>query len=118
MIPALDTVVRFIIAVLFNGLWEAALLAIVAWIALRAMPNGNATTRHSVLVAALLASLVLPVVTAVATTMHPAAAHVATSAHSAQTAHVTASVAAPKVAPQTHETQATPEIVAPPRALI
>lgn len=73
-----DTAVRFIIAVLFNGLWEAALLAIVAWIALRAMPNGNATTRHSVLVAALLASLLLPIATAVIATVHPAFTRAAT----------------------------------------
>jgi len=68
MTPFLDAVVRFVVAMLFNGLWEAALLAVVAWIALRALPNLNATTRHTLLAAALLASLILPVVTAFITT--------------------------------------------------
>ncbi len=67
--PFVDAAVRFIIEVLFNGLWVAGLLAIVAWLALRAMPNGNATTRHSVLAAALYASLVLPVIAALLTTL-------------------------------------------------
>jgi beta-lactamase regulating signal transducer with metallopeptidase domain len=82
MTPAIDAAVRFIVAVLFNGLWEAALLALMAWIALRVMPNVNATTRHSVLVAALLASLFLPIATASVTvvrrpagTIAPATAH-------------------------------------------
>jgi len=67
--PFVDAAVRFIIEVLFNGLWIAALLAAVAWLALRAMPNGNATTRHSVLAAALYASLLLPIVAAILTTI-------------------------------------------------
>ena len=69
MMPFVDAAVRFIIEVLFNGLWLAGLLALVAWLALRAMPNGNATTRHSVLAAALYASLILPIVAAVLTTL-------------------------------------------------
>ncbi|HEY1978067.1 MAG TPA: M56 family metallopeptidase [Candidatus Baltobacteraceae bacterium] len=116
MTPAADTAVRFIIAVLFNGLWEAALLAIVAWIALRAMPNGNATTRHSVLVAALLASLVLPVATAVVTTMHPAAAPVAASAHEPPPSARTLSPKASAITVPSR--QATPAVTAPPRANI
>jgi beta-lactamase regulating signal transducer with metallopeptidase domain len=64
----LDTIVRFVITALFDGLWQAALFAVIAWIALRAMPNANATTRHSVLAAALIASLVLPVATAAVST--------------------------------------------------
>lgn len=118
MTPAADAVVRFIIAVLFNGLWEAALLAIVAWIALRAMPNGNATTRHSVLVAALLASLALPVVTAVVTTMHPAAAPVAASAHERPPVARTLSPKASTISVASRQMQATPAVTAPPRANI
>jgi len=72
--PFVDAAVRFIIAVLFNGLWEAALIAVVAGLVLRVMPNGNATTRHSVLVAALFAALILPVVTASITTVRSASA--------------------------------------------
>lgn len=55
--------VRFIASVLLNGLWEAALLASAAWLALRMMPNANATTRHAILSVAFVASLVLPVLT-------------------------------------------------------
>jgi beta-lactamase regulating signal transducer with metallopeptidase domain len=68
----LDSVVRFVIAVLLNGLWEAGLLALAAFLALRAMPNANATTRHAVLAAAFYASLILPVVTAFVTVRVPA----------------------------------------------
>lgn len=118
MTPALDTIVRFIVAVLFNGLWEAALLAVVAWIALRAMPNGNATTRHSVLVAALLASLVLPVVTAVVTIVHPAVAPSTTISQAAQSAAHAVTLKAPKTAPSIVHTQSTPAAAAPARANI
>lgn len=69
----LDSIVRFAVAVLVNGLWEAALLALGAFLVLRAMPNSNATTRHAVLAAAFYASLVLPVVTASVTVRQPAA---------------------------------------------
>ena len=71
MTPLFDAVVRFVVAMLFNGLWEAALLALAAWIALRAMPNANATTRHAVLAAALFASLILPAATAWIATVQP-----------------------------------------------
>lgn len=110
---AVDTIVRFSIAVLFNGLWEAALLAIVAWIALRSMPNGNATTRHSVLVAALLASLVLPIATAVVATAHPSFARVATHEPSKL-----APLKLPKTAEPVTQIRVTPAIAAPARASI
>lgn len=119
MTPAADTVVRFIIAVLFNGLWEAALLAIVAWIALRAMPNGNATTRHSVLVAALLASIALPVVTAVVTATNPhVPAAVATKAYEPRNAVQKTSSKTPATVIPSHPAQAMPAAAAPPRANI
>jgi len=118
MIPALDTIVRFIVAVLFNGLWEATLLAVVAWIALRAMPNGNATTRHSVLVAALLASLVLPVATAVVTTMRPAPALPAAVGHTTETTRPSASVKLQKIVPSPVQAQTRAIMAAPPRANI
>ena len=76
MTPLIDSVVRFVIAALLNGLWEAGLLAVAAFLALRAMPNGNATTRHAVLAAAFYASLILPVVTA-CVTVRPAAINAA-----------------------------------------
>jgi len=66
----LDGAVRFIIAMLFSGLWQAPLFALAAWLVLRIRPNANATTRHSVLAAALFASLILPIVTAAVTLRH------------------------------------------------
>jgi beta-lactamase regulating signal transducer with metallopeptidase domain len=74
----IDNLVRFIVAVLFNGLWEAALFALAAWAALRLMPAANATTRHAILAAALVASLVLPIVTAVPALQSAPAVHPAT----------------------------------------
>jgi beta-lactamase regulating signal transducer with metallopeptidase domain len=68
MMTYADSAIRFIVATLFSGLWQAPLFALAAWLVLRVRPNANATTRHSVLAAALLTSLVLPVVTAVVTT--------------------------------------------------
>src|SRR6185437_3053708 len=69
MMPFIDAAARFVLAVLFNGLWEAAILAAAAWLVLRFMRQGNATTRHSVLAAALFASLILPIATTVIATM-------------------------------------------------
>ena len=95
----IDAAVRFAVSVLLNGLWEAALIAAVAWLALRAMPNGNATTRHTVLSAALLCALVAPVVTAALAAV-PAAAP--------------ATVASPQVVPpQAHRDAAPPLRVHP-----
>jgi beta-lactamase regulating signal transducer with metallopeptidase domain len=76
----LDTAARFIFAVLVNGLWEAGVLALGAFLALRAMPKANATTRHAILAAALYASLILPVVTAAMTFAQPATNHALSTA--------------------------------------
>ena len=61
----LDTSVRFVFAMLLNGLWEAALVALAAWCVLRIMRKTNATTRHTILVTALLVAIALPAATAV-----------------------------------------------------
>ena len=71
MMPFIDAAARFVLAVLFNGLWEAAILAAAAWLVLRFMRQGNATTRHSVLAAALFASLILPIATTLIATAAP-----------------------------------------------
>jgi beta-lactamase regulating signal transducer with metallopeptidase domain len=67
MMTDVDSAIRFIVAALLSGLWQAPLFALAAWLVLRVRPNANATTRHSVLAAALFASLILPVVTATLT---------------------------------------------------
>lgn len=67
MMESLESVARFAFAVVITGLWQAALLAGVAWLVLRSARSMNATTRHAVLASALLASLILPVVTVAST---------------------------------------------------
>jgi beta-lactamase regulating signal transducer with metallopeptidase domain len=56
-------VAAFLVTVLVNGIWQAALLALVAWLVLRYAKGASATTRHAVLAAALLGAIVLPVAT-------------------------------------------------------
>lgn len=60
----LEPVARIAVATLFNSLWEAALLAFAVWLILRALPNLNATTRYAAWCVALVASLLLPLATA------------------------------------------------------
>jgi beta-lactamase regulating signal transducer with metallopeptidase domain len=67
----------FLLTVLANGLWQAALLAGAAWLVLRVVPGASATTRHAVLVAALVGAIVLPVVTTAAAFAHWAPAQTA-----------------------------------------
>ena len=66
----LETAVRFIIAVLLGGLWQAPLFALAAWLVLRIAPGANATTRHSVLATALVAGLAVPLATAALSLRH------------------------------------------------
>jgi uncharacterized protein YjbI with pentapeptide repeats/beta-lactamase regulating signal transducer with metallopeptidase domain len=56
---------RIAVATLFNSLWEGALLAIAVWALLNYLPNINATTRYAAWCVALIAALVVPVVTAI-----------------------------------------------------
>jgi uncharacterized protein YjbI with pentapeptide repeats/beta-lactamase regulating signal transducer with metallopeptidase domain len=53
------------VATLFNSLWEAAVLAIVVSLALRLLPNVNATTRYAAWCIALAGSFLLPLATAI-----------------------------------------------------
>jgi len=63
-ISGLEPVARIVVATLFNSLWEAALLAAIVALALRVLPNVNATTRYAAWCVALVASLLLPLATA------------------------------------------------------
>jgi len=72
MMAFADSAIRFAIAMLLASLWQAPLFALAAWLVLRVQPNANATTRHSVLAAALFASLLLPVATSTLATQHRA----------------------------------------------
>ena len=80
MIESLESVARFVFAVLITGLWQGALLAGVAWLVLRFALSMNATTRHAVLASTLFACLALPVVTVALTFETTGARPVAASA--------------------------------------
>jgi uncharacterized protein YjbI with pentapeptide repeats/beta-lactamase regulating signal transducer with metallopeptidase domain len=56
---------RIAVATLFNSLWEGAILALAVWALLNYLPNINATTRYAAWCVALIAALVVPVVTAI-----------------------------------------------------
>jgi len=60
-----EPVARIAVATLFNSLWEGALLALAVWALLNYLPNINATTRYAAWCVALIAALVVPVVTAI-----------------------------------------------------
>jgi len=64
-LSALEPAARITVATLFNSLWEAALLALAVAIILRVLPNLNATTRYAAWCVALVASLLLPLATAI-----------------------------------------------------
>jgi uncharacterized protein YjbI with pentapeptide repeats/beta-lactamase regulating signal transducer with metallopeptidase domain len=65
-----------IAAIVLNALWQDALLVAVVWLVLAAWPRINAATRYAVWIVTLLAALVVPVVTTLAslTSSQPAAA--------------------------------------------
>ncbi|HKU66723.1 MAG TPA: pentapeptide repeat-containing protein [Candidatus Baltobacteraceae bacterium] len=63
-ISGLEPAARVVVATLFNSLWEAALLAAIVALVLRVLPNVNATTRYAAWCVALVASLLLPLATA------------------------------------------------------
>ena len=72
MIATLAPIAHALFVVLLNGLWEGALFALVAALVLRFTPRGNATTRYAVLVFALVASLIVPVITTAQALLRPA----------------------------------------------
>jgi beta-lactamase regulating signal transducer with metallopeptidase domain len=56
--------ILFLVTILAAALWQPALIALVAWAALRLSRCSNATTRHIVWLLALLASVAVPIVSA------------------------------------------------------
>ena len=59
----LEPAARLIVAMLFNGLWQGGMIALAVWAILRIFPNANASTRYAAWSAALLAILVVPLIT-------------------------------------------------------
>jgi len=93
---AIEPAARPIVAMLFNGLWQGALVAFAVWAILRAFPGANASTRYAAWSAALVAILVVPFVTTVITAPSDfAAAKVVHGATARASAPSTVAVAEP-----------------------
>ena len=64
MQPSLfEVIARAVIVVLINGLWQGLAIAALTWLALRLFPRVNASTRYAAWTLALVAVLVVPIVT-------------------------------------------------------
>lgn len=91
-LAVLEPVARIAVATLFNSLWEATLLALAVWAILNYLPNINATTRYAGWCVALVASLLIPIATAIP---QISVLHVQTHAQVQATARPAAPHAAP-----------------------
>lgn len=60
----MTTPILFLVTALVNALWQPALIASIAWLALKVSHCSNATTRHAVWTLALVASVVVPLISA------------------------------------------------------
>ncbi|MFZ0033255.1 MAG: M56 family metallopeptidase [Candidatus Cybelea sp.] len=60
----MTTPILFLVTALVNALWQPALIASIVWLALKVSHCSNATTRHVVWTLALVASVVVPLVSA------------------------------------------------------
>jgi beta-lactamase regulating signal transducer with metallopeptidase domain len=60
----MNAAVLFAVTVLVNALWQPALIAGIAWVALKISRCNNATTRHAVWSLALVASFIVPFISA------------------------------------------------------
>lgn len=63
VLAPLEPLARVILVILLNGLWQGALIAGITWVALRFSPRVNASTRYAAWTLALVATLIVPVVT-------------------------------------------------------
>ena len=59
----LEIIARGVLIVLINGLWQGAAIAGLTWLALRLFPRTNASTRYVAWTVALIATLIIPIVT-------------------------------------------------------
>jgi TonB family protein len=84
-----------IASVVLTGLWQGVLIAGAVWLVLRSLRGLGAATRHAIWLCALVALLVVPVVTVALTARQPAPSRTSTSAHAfaAAPAHRAAPVA-------------------------
>lgn len=77
----MTTPILFLVTALVNALWQPALIAGIAWLALKISQCTNATTRHAVWTLALVASVVVPVISAMPVVLPAQTTTVATSPH-------------------------------------
>ncbi len=99
----MNTIVLFIVTALANALWQPALIAGIAWVALKISRCSNATTRHAIWSLALAGSFIVPFVSALSIVMpqghNVTVATVQRSTHSASTqTPITRGAAAPVLA--------------------
>ncbi len=97
----MNTAVLFAVTVLVNALWQPAVIAGIAWAALKISRCNNATTRHAIWSLALVASFIVPLVSAMPIVLPHAAPQPAT-VHSTISASRAPSSTAVKVAPASH----------------
>jgi beta-lactamase regulating signal transducer with metallopeptidase domain len=77
----MTTPILFLVTALVNAVWQPALIAVIAWLALKVSRCSNATTRHAVWALALVASVVVPLVSAMPVVLPTQATIVSAPAH-------------------------------------
>src|SRR5271166_694278 len=82
----MNTTILFLTTALVNAIWQPALIAAIAWLALKISRCSNATTRHAVWTLALLASVVVPLLSAMPI-VFPQTSAVTTTAQPVVTTH-------------------------------
>jgi beta-lactamase regulating signal transducer with metallopeptidase domain len=92
----MNAAVLFAVTVLVNALWQPALIAGIAWAALRISRCGNATTRHAIWSLALVASFIVPFISAIPVVLPHAATAPVTMTQPQSPRH--AATAQPRVA--------------------
>ncbi len=103
----LGPVARIGLAILLNGLWQGALIALLTWVALYVFRSANATTRYAVWSLALLAIFIVPVVTSLSrvsvetppVTTHATSGASTTTAQAARVARTVSAAPETRVAP-------------------
>ncbi len=97
----LNDAARVALAVLFNSLWQGALIALVAWGVLRIFSRANAATRYAIWALALAAMIVIPIFTSLPhVSVEASAAHTAWMPPASMSSNALAS--GPVQAPATH----------------
>ncbi|MDP9110099.1 MAG: M56 family metallopeptidase, partial [Candidatus Eremiobacteraeota bacterium] len=62
-LPHIESISRFIVAIILNSIWEDAILVFAVWLLLRFLRNTNASTRYFSWLVTMVAAVLLPVLT-------------------------------------------------------